>query len=329
MISPVITRIAKYFGFNTRITDYEIAFLRLIEGKRANDKTTLGWWCAFNNIDRDKTIKKLCKYGYIMLSDYKYNVGKSTIPVLKKALSAHHLSAKGKKAELVQRVLDNISETDCSRLFTQFYYVHTQKALGVIRESNMKAEQEYNERIGLIRCGAYDKLQARLYPNQKEHWGTEDTFLDTLDFVMRHGFEGFGLREDIRKNASAFVALRAVDYSSRDYSTYKDDTISYFRSLGTDYKALKLPDSLLNYAEENEIGDYDDIYDIYCQFVINSSRAIAELNNYKRLGFKKIKIDTVSCHECGRSKNRKTYSINRAPVLPTSWNCTCAYTVGD
>jgi len=289
---------------------------------------TLGWWCAFKNIDRDKIIKKLLGQGYVKLSDYRYNVGRSTIPVLKTALSSHNLPTKGKKADLVQKVLDNISEADCRRLFTQSYYVYSEKALDVIRKANVEAEAEYNRCVELVRHGAYDKLKAKLYPNRNVHWSTEDTFFDTLDFVMRHGFEGFDLNEGIRKHVSAFLALRAVDYSSRSYSACEDDIRSYLRSMGTDYSSLKLPGSLLNYAAENEIVDHDEMFDIYCQFIVNRARAVAELNNYRRLGLRKIKVDTAACHECGPSKDGKIYTVNKAPLLPSCWNCRCIYLSG-
>ena len=63
----------------------------------------------------------------------------------------------------------------------------------------------------------------------------------------------------------------------------------------------------------------------YIQFIINRGTAIAELNNYKRLGVKNIRIDTLACHECQVSKRDKTYGIGKAPLLPLSWNCRCIY----
>jgi len=330
MTNPLFKRLVHFLhrkhGPGLDLDDHEIGFLRLIEGKHANDQAPLSWWCAFNNVDGDKIIKKLRGRGYITLSDYRYNVGKSTVPVLKSVLKAHHFHTKGKKADLVERVLANISGCDCSRHFTQSYYVYTQKALDALREANIRAEEEYNIRIDLIRRGDYAKLKAKLYPNRSEHWGTEDTFFDTLDFIMRHGFEGFGLSENTRQDISAFMALRAIDYSSRDCSTYKNDIFRYLTSAGIDYRTLRVHDSLLSYAAKNEIEDHDEIYGIYCQFIIDRARSTAELNEYRRLGVKKIKVDTVACQECGLSKHGKTYPINKAPILPSCWNCRCIYT---
>ncbi len=308
-----------------RLNDVEIRFLTLLEGKRANDPSVLGWWCALNNIDRAKTINKLYTSNYLTAADYKFRVRKGTVPVLKVFLTRNGLSAKGKKDDLVNRIIENICESKCLEYFTQSYWAFTPKALELLHAEEIKAQEEYRRIVDLIRKGSYDALKSKLYPNKNEHWGTEETFCETTDFLMEHGFEGFGLSEEIRRNVCAFVAARAVDYSSRGYSTCTQDITNYLRSENLGFEALKLPDSLTKYIQENDMGSHDDIYNIYIKFIIDRARAVAELNEYRRLGIKKIRVDALGCRECERSKTDKVYNINEAPLLPHNWNCQCTY----
>ena len=54
-----------------QLSGLEIEFLSMLEGKKANDASVLGWWCAFHNLDREKLIKKLKGQGYIAFADYR------------------------------------------------------------------------------------------------------------------------------------------------------------------------------------------------------------------------------------------------------------------
>lgn len=320
--------ISKNIEADQQLSNVEINFFKLLEGKRADDPSVLGWWCAFNNIDGPQIINKLYENNYLTLADYKFNIRKATIPILKDFLRRHDLPVGGKKADLVNRIIENISETHCLSYFNQSYWALTPKAVDLLRSEGIKTEAEYNENVELIRSGSYEELKRKLYPNKNEHWGTEDTFFDTIDFIMKHGFEEFGLSEDIRRNISSFVAAHAVDYSSRGYSTCKEDVFKLLGSLNIELKTLKIPISLDSFIKENKIIEYDDIYILYIQFIINRARAVAELNNYKSQGIKKIKIsaahDARTCMEC-RSKCNKAYDINKVPLLPLCWDCRCFY----
>jgi hypothetical protein len=135
---------------NQQLTNVEIEFLTLIEGKKANDPSVLGWWCAFNKVDGPKIIKKLCKNNYLALAGYEFNVRKATIPILKDFLKKHGLSVKGKKDELVIRIIDNICEADCLSYFTQSYWVSTPKAVELLRAEKIKAQVEYDRKEKII-----------------------------------------------------------------------------------------------------------------------------------------------------------------------------------
>lgn len=308
-----------------QLSDVEISFLTMLEGKRADDPSVLGWWCAFYKVDRSKLIGKLSRNGYITLADCKVNVKMATIPILKDFLSKQGLSIKGKKADLVSRIIENVSETECLIYFKQSYWALTVKAVALLDAEKMKAEVEYKKTIELIRKGSYNEFKKIMYPNKNEHWGTEDTFYDTIAFIMDHGFEEFGLSEDVRLNISSFIAARSVNYSSRGYSACKENISACLSSFNIDLDSFEFPYTLLQYAQDNEIGEFDELLNIYIQFTIGRARAIAQLNNYKRMGVKKVKIDTVGCCQCGKSLRDKAHNINKVPLLPMSWNCQCSY----
>jgi hypothetical protein len=317
--------VGKTCGSDQQLSGAEIQYLRLLEGKRANDPSVLGWWCAFHQFDGPKAIDRLCKNNFLTVADYKFRVRKSTIPILKEFLKRHGLPAKGKKNDLVNRIVENIPEADCLGYFTRSYWALTPKAAEVLRAEEIKAQQEYERILDLIRKGSYDVLRAKLYPNRNEHWSTEDTFSETVDFVMKHGFEGFGVTEEIRRNLAAFVGADSIDYSSRGHARCIEGISSYLRSLGSGAQPFGLPASLEKYANDNEIEGQDEILSIYVEFIIARARAVAELNEYKELGIKRIRIDAAACWECRRSRVGKAYNINNAPLLPLTWGCRCIY----
>ena len=308
-----------------QLSDVQVDFLRRLEGKPTKDPSVLGWFCALNNIDGPATLEQLSANKYLTVAGYRFSIRRSTVPVLKEFLKAHRLSTKGNKDDLVNRIIDNISEPECTKYFTQQYWAFTPRAIELLNAEERRAQEEYDRDVDLIRNGAYDELKRRLYPNKKQHWGTEDTFCDTIDYVMKHGFEGFGVTEDIRRKVSSFVALRSVDYSSRGYSACTGDIATCLGSLGCEANSFKLPVSLDNYAKDNGIVSREEILDVYTRFIIDRARAVGELNNYRKLGFEKITIDALACDTCGRFKSDVRYKINDAPLVPLNWNCRCCY----
>jgi hypothetical protein len=324
-----VTEPALLPGPDPHLTEVEITFLSMLEGKLASDSSVMGWWCSQNNVDGRRVIHKLHASGYLTLADYKFILGKAKVPALKEFLREHNLPIKGKKGELVNRIVENIDRGKCLAHFKESYWAYTPKAMEVLREQEAKAEAAYRGNIELIRRGQYEAFKRKMYPNTREHWGTEETFCETIDFIMKHGFEEFGLTNEIRRDISSFVAARAVNYNSRGYSGCVGYIASHLESLNLNISMLKIPDSLTKYAEDNEIGLGSDIIEVYANFLIHRSRAIADLSNYKRLGFRKVNIDSVACYACKRSSGKMAYEVNAAPILPRGWGCGCIYLLAD
>jgi hypothetical protein len=312
-----------------RLSEVEVTFLSMLEGKRSADTSVMGWWCVQHNIDERRLINKLHSSGYLKLADYRFNIEKAKLPTLKEFLREHNLPTKGKKGELVSRIVENIDEATCLAHFKESYWAFTSKATERLREEEAKAEAEYRANIDLIRRGQLETFKRKMYPNPNEHWGTEDTFCETIDFVMRHGFEDSNLSEEVRRNIASFVAARAVNYNSRGHAGCIEHITNYLESVDFRIDTLKMPDSLVKYAKENEIEEDSEALEIYVNFVIGRSRAEAELRNYKSLGFRKVKIDSAACYACKRSSGKVAYELGTAPILPRGWGCGCIYLLAD
>ena len=205
-------------ALESRLSEAEVTFLSMLEGRRSADTSVMGWWCAQHNIDGSRVINKLHTNGYLKLADYKFNLEKARVPALKEFLREHNLPTKGKKGELVNRIVENIDKDKCLAHFKESYWAFTSKATERLQEERAKAQAEYRADIDLIRRGQLETFKRKMYPNTNEHWGTEDTFYETIQFVMLHGFEDFNLSEEVRRNISSFVAARAVNYNSRGHA---------------------------------------------------------------------------------------------------------------
>jgi hypothetical protein len=119
------------------LAEKEIELLSMLDGKRADDPSVLGWWCAMGGIDRAKTVAKLCAGGYLTTADYRFRVRKATAPVLRDFLKARGLPAGGKKDDLVCRIIENVPEADCSQHFTTPYWALSQRAVELLDATSL------------------------------------------------------------------------------------------------------------------------------------------------------------------------------------------------
>jgi hypothetical protein len=115
----------------------------MLEGKRSGDTSVMSWWCAQNNIDGSRVINKLHSSGYLKLADYKFNLEKAKSPALEEFLREHNLPTKGKKGELVNRIVENIDKDRCLAHFKESYWAFTSKATDLLQEERAKAQAEY------------------------------------------------------------------------------------------------------------------------------------------------------------------------------------------
>lgn len=72
-------------------------------------------------------LRRALKNGYIVLGSVEKRIGLKTVPELKAVLAEHELKVSGKKAELVHRLIDNLSQQELERLFPVGIYEITPK----------------------------------------------------------------------------------------------------------------------------------------------------------------------------------------------------------
>ena len=83
------------------------------------------WWFEYGIRDVGAALKAMESRGFIAMGTVKASVKSLTIPKLKELLNAHGLPVSGKKADLVTRVQDNISEEELLSTGLQPKYVLT------------------------------------------------------------------------------------------------------------------------------------------------------------------------------------------------------------
>lgn len=295
------------------LRELEVEFLTRLEGKRADDSTVLGWWCSLYSVDRIKTIHKLKQNGYLTLAGHETAIRKATIPALKQVLGAHHLPLTGKKAELVQRVIKNISKDDCRKYFPATCWALTQKAIDLLQAEAAKSHEDFRENIELIRAGQIETLKRKLHRNTNLHWGTEDTFDETISAAMEQGFDEFGLPEEVRRKAASFIALRAVNYSSRGYSICGEEIADYLRSVNVAPETLSWPKLFTNYARENGLEGYEEILDVYIGYLAGRACAAGEQARAKNLG-----LNWYVWRTCKDNRVRPSHRIMDDVLVPYS-----------
>lgn len=93
------------------------------------------WWFEYGIRDVGAALKHLEERGYITFASVKESVNSFTIPQLKELLMEHGESTTGKKAELVARVSDTISEETLVSAGVQPKYRLTEKGMQELSEN--------------------------------------------------------------------------------------------------------------------------------------------------------------------------------------------------
>ena len=99
--------------------------------KRIPDK----WYYDYGIGDVRVYFEKLLQGGFLTLGDVRSSIEHSTLPVIKRTLTEYGLSTKGKKAELVEVLLNNIPHDKLDQLFPQKYLQLTEKGKSELEDN--------------------------------------------------------------------------------------------------------------------------------------------------------------------------------------------------
>lgn len=116
------------------LTDIEALFLDYIDNRSTSPFKVGGYWVHDYHLDLNQEMQKYFRSGYLQFASISFSLSKTTVPELKKILSSHQLKVSGKKAELIQRILENIPEEDLQ----VYAYRHIQ-----LTESGRKVADEH------------------------------------------------------------------------------------------------------------------------------------------------------------------------------------------
>lgn len=110
-------RIAKFNPFdldknhadNSPLTSTQKYFLKQMHGQSIENPTVYAYWIYEYSLDFEKVMAKFLSNGYLQVSNSFFEVELLKVDELKNILRKHSLSTSGKKAELIQRIKNNIS----------------------------------------------------------------------------------------------------------------------------------------------------------------------------------------------------------------------------
>lgn len=94
------------------------------------------WWYKYGIKDVDKCLISLKDRGFLQIGTLQSAIEKETVAVLKSVLKENGLKVSGKKAELVQRLMDEVPEEKLNNLFTKRTYELTDAGSEILKKED-------------------------------------------------------------------------------------------------------------------------------------------------------------------------------------------------
>ncbi len=83
------------------------------------------WWYHYGVKDLDAKLRSLLERGFLEVGSLRAALERETVAGLKELLKANQLKVSGKKAELLQRLLDGVPEEELKKRLTEYGYALT------------------------------------------------------------------------------------------------------------------------------------------------------------------------------------------------------------
>lgn len=183
----------------------EILFLWYLDGTEASGQEIAGYWTHDYNIDYAAASKKLFSYGYLAFAGTDIKLAKQNVSDLKSFLAGHALPVSGRKAALIQRILENSTEEDIDAAFHEEYFALTPAGKSLVNDnSHLIYFHQHRAHFGLS-LELADSIK-RAHPDYSEY----DIALFALekDGMHHHRNKDWGLWRNTLYN-------RAVVYQER------------------------------------------------------------------------------------------------------------------
>lgn len=179
---------------SSNIFSTDIFFLKYINGRSVENANIAQYWYYEYGLNYANELKKL--YSSDMLRISNVNISKLRIADLKNILRHFNLPLSGKKADLMNRILDNISSEDLSSFLGDsiHYFCATNKGISLIESLNDSATfnlELENEAISLILDYDYEDAFNLIWDYKKQtpaekntHYEYSSNMDETYDSIM-------------------------------------------------------------------------------------------------------------------------------------------------
>ena len=160
------------------------------------------WWHSYGVKSVDMVLLSLQERGLITIAPVTATLEKKTIPVLRELLTEYGLDTKGKKAILIQRIVDAIPENELAKHFPKRMYMRTEKG-----EAELKSE----EYVSYIHRHSIENLDIwslnKLVYGSKQRLPYRDVIWGFLNKKSKEHFSAndFGLYRNCRFTMSTFL----------------------------------------------------------------------------------------------------------------------------
>lgn len=135
-IVPVEKRTAGQQQTCDGLYPHEILVLSYAPSFIANGENTFAgfWWYRYGIKDVMKIVESLKNKGYVQTGTVKDAVNMEKLPAIKEVLKKHNLKVSGKKAELVERLLESVPEEELSLEFPKRPYKLTETGEEILKK---------------------------------------------------------------------------------------------------------------------------------------------------------------------------------------------------
>lgn len=201
-VVPVEVRIKDAIPSKHELFPHEILVLDYAHTFATDDNSFQGfWWYRYGVRDVQVILASLVRRGFLQIGGIRSALEIQNATVIKEVLKAHELKLSGKKAELVQRALESIPESELNKTFPKRTYALTDLGKSALDE---EAYVSYIHRhtVEDLDIWSLNKLvHARPYmPYRDKLWG----YLNHRS--MEHFQDGnFGFYRNCRFNMSQFL----------------------------------------------------------------------------------------------------------------------------
>jgi hypothetical protein len=201
-VIPVETRVKAAIASKQGLFPHEILVLDYAHTFYTSGNSFQGfWWYRYGVRDVQAVLASLVQRGFLEIGDLRAALQKQTGASIKEVLKAHGLKQTGKKDELVQRALAEISEDELNRLFPKRTYSLTVSGKAALEEESYVS---YIHRHGIEDLDIWSL-------NQLIHTEPYMSFRDKLwgylnQRSMKHFSDrNFGLYRNCRFNMAQFL----------------------------------------------------------------------------------------------------------------------------